>query len=72
MYNKNIMVPRNIMLFDPVYNGQTNYIYRTENRPNATISIQHRAMEPRRVDHFRLLAPANSSNADVFAEGRGQ
>ena len=31
MYNNNNMVPRNIMLFDPVSQGQYNYIYTTEN-----------------------------------------
>ena len=30
MYNKNNLVPHNTMLYDPVFQGQIDYIYRTE------------------------------------------
>ena len=39
---------------------------------DSTRNISHRALEPRRVDHFCIISPAHSVNSDVFAEGRRQ
>ena len=68
MYNNSNLVPKNVITPSTSSEPMAFNILTSSDEPR---SIEHRALEPRCLNHIRILPPANSSNADIFATNVG-